>query len=439
VTTPAAQARVVAARTIRAVRHGRSLDAALDDGFATLAAGLASERAVIQEMCYGTLRWFHALEPLLRGLLRKPFERKDDDLEALLLVGLYQLLHMRIAPHAAVNETVAAVALLGKDWARGLVNAVLRRVLREQPEQHVRRAHDDGRAHPAWLLERLKTAWPDDWRAIAAANNARPPMVLRINLARGTRDAYLAKLAAAGLAARAVADIDSAVLLDTPVPVERLPGFENGEASVQDAAAQLAAILLDAPAGARVLDACAAPGGKAAHLLEHTPDLTLVALDADPQRLDRVHANFARLGLTGAIVCGDAAAPRAWWDGIAFDRILLDAPCSATGVIRRHPDIRLHRTPDDIERLAAGQARLLDALWPLLAPGGKLLYVTCSILPEENHRQIARFLAREPAARAVPLRHPALAQARIDEHGGVQILPGGEHDGFYYAALARGT
>jgi 16S rRNA (cytosine967-C5)-methyltransferase len=229
------------------------------------------------------------------------------------------------------------------------------------------------------------------------------------------------------------------VLLDSPVPVERLPGFENGEASVQDAAAQLAAVLLDVPTGAHVLDACAAPGGKAAHLLERTPDLTLVALDADPQRLDRVRANFARLGLTGAIVCGDAAAPRTWWDGTAFDRILLDAPCSATGVIRRHPDIRLHRTPEDIERLAAGQARLLDALWPLLAPGGKLLYVTCSILPEENHRQIARFLAREPAARAVPLRHPALAQARTDAHGGVQILPGGERDGFYYAALARET
>jgi 16S rRNA (cytosine967-C5)-methyltransferase len=437
-TTAAAHARALAAQTVQSVCDGRSLDAALDQRFAALPPALAGERALIQEMTYGTLRWYFRLDPLLGEFLRKPLADRDGDLRALLLVGLYQLLHMQVAPHAAVHETVEAVAVLNKDWARGLVNAVLRRARREQADILARDARDPALAHPAWLAARLCQAWPQDWPAIAAANNARPPMTLRVNLARGACDNYAARLAQAGMAARAVPDIESALVLETPAPVEALPGFHAGEVSVQDAAAQLAAVLLDARPGERVLDACAAPGGKAAHILERTPDVRLVALDIDAGRLERVRENFARLGLRGAIVAGDAAEPGRWWDGRPFDRILLDAPCSATGVIRRHPDIRLHRTPADIERLGTAQTRLLDALWPLLAPGGKLLYVTCSILPEENGQRLAAFRARHGDACRVALTHPALVRGARADAGGWQILPGEDGmDGFYYACLEK--
>jgi 16S rRNA (cytosine967-C5)-methyltransferase len=358
----------------------------------------------------------------------------------LLLVGLYQLLYMRVAAHAAVQETVEAAQALNKGWAKGFLNAVLRRAQRELPRLRARLARDErlALAHPEWLLARLQEAYPEDWRAIAAANNERPPMTLRVHRGRIAPADYAAKLAAAGLAARAVADIDDALTLDTPVPVERLPGFAQGEVSVQDAAAQLAAGLLDARPGARVLDACSAPGGKAAHILERHPQVELVALDVDAQRLARVRANFTRLGLHGTLLAGDAGEPAGWWDGRAFDRILLDAPCSATGVIRRHPDIRLHRRPADLERLAAGQARLLNALWPLLAPGGKLLYVTCSILPHENDQPLAAFLARHGDAHAQTLAHPALARYARPTTLGFQILPGDAGlDGFYYAGVAK--
>jgi 16S rRNA (cytosine967-C5)-methyltransferase len=438
--TPAAAARAAAARVVGAVQRGRSLDAALVEIFATLSPALAGERALIQEMAYGALRWHFQLVPLVRGFLEKPFKDKDADVEALLVIGFYQLLHMRVAPHAAVKETVEAAALLKKDWAKGMTNAMLRRVLREETEIRARIAADEklALAHPAWLLARLKNAYPDAWHALAEANNARPPLALRVHLGKITRAAYCDRLAQAGIAAQAVPDVDSALILESPVPVEMLPGFHAGEVSVQDAAAQLAATLLDAQPGERVLDACAAPGGKAAHILERTPQAALVALDVDAQRLERVRDNFARLGLAGAVVQGDAAHPANWWDGRPFDRILLDAPCSATGVIRRHPDIRLHRTPADIERLAATQARLLDALWPLLAPGGKLLYVTCSILPEENAQQTAAFLARRPDALGHTPAHPALERCARRAGAGFQILPGaGDMDGFYYAGITK--
>jgi 16S rRNA (cytosine967-C5)-methyltransferase len=321
-----------------------------------------------------------------------------------------------------------------------MTNALLRRVLREAEEIRRRIAADETLtlAHPAWLLTRLRNCYPDAWRSIAEANNARPPLTLRVHGGKTTRAAYRDRLAQAGMAAQVVADVNSALILESPVPVEKLPGFLAGEVSVQDAAAQLAAVLLDAQPGEYVLDACAAPGGKAAHILERVPQVTLVALDVDAQRLERVRENFTRLGLQGMAVQGDAARPSAWWDGRPFDRILLDAPCSATGVIRRHPDIRLHRTPTDITRLAATQAQLLDALWPLLAPGGKLLYVTCSILPEENAQQLAAFLARHPDAREHTLMHPALTHSARRVGAGFQILPGaGNMDGFYYSQLAK--
>lgn len=438
--TPAAAARAAVAQVLEAVWRGRSLDTALPNAFATLPATLAREHALIQEMAYGALRWHFQLLPLVRGFIKKPFDDKDADVEALLVAGLYQLLHMRVAAHAAVKETVEAATVLKKDWAKPMLNAVLRRVLREADQIRARIAADETLelAHPAWMLAQLKKSWPDDWRAIAEAANARPPLTLRVNLGKTTRAACLEKLNAAGLTTKPLPEVDSALVLETPLPVEALPGFRAGEVSVQDAAAQLAAVLLGALPGEHVLDACAAPGGKAAHILERTPQARLTALDIGAARLERVRENFARLGLTGTIVQGDAARPADWWDGQPFDRILLDAPCSATGVIRRHPDIRLHRTPADIDQLAVTQARLLNALWPKLGAGGKLLYVTCSIFPQENAQVLARFLAGQPDARVVPLAHPAFgAGARRDEFG-VQLLPGtGDGDGFYYAALEK--
>jgi len=450
-----AAARAAAALAVDAVCRGRSLDAALTEIFSTLDASLSSERGLIQEMTYGALRWHFQLAPLVRGFLKQPFKEKDGDVEALLRVGVYQLLHMRVAPHAAVKETVEATTLLKKDWAKGMTNAVLRRVLREETQIRAALGADENFAHPDWLLTQLKEIYPNDWRGIAQANNARPPLTLRVHGGKITRTAYLEKLKGAGLAAQAVPEVDSALILESPLPVEALPGFRAGEVSVQDAAAQLSAVLLDAQPGQRVLDACAAPGGKAAHILERTPRAILSALDINAVRLERVRENFTRLGLAGIVVQGDAARPADWWDGQQYGRILLDAPCSGFGVIRRHPDIRLHRTRADIEQLAIAQKRLLNALWPLLRPGGKLLYVTCSILPQENTEVLTRFLAGRPDARVAPLAHPAFdacarrplshvpvlrgtwVPARRDATG-VQILPGaGGMDGFYYSSIIK--
>ncbi len=438
----AAAARARAARVVLAVRHGRSLDTALAEAFAQLPPELERERALIQELSYGAIRWHYQLAQLVAEWLDRPLKPKDDDLAALLAIGLYQLLYMRLGAHAAVNETVEATTVLDKPWAKGMVNAVLRRALRERESIDARLAADEtlALAHPRWLLDRLQAAWPQHWRAIAQANNARPPLTLRVNRARTSRPDYLARLAEAGIAARAPAEIDDAVVLETPLPVERLPGFADGLVSVQDGAAQLAAALLDVAPGQRVLDACAAPGGKAAHVLELEPGTNLTAIDVDAARLERVRETFVRLGLRGGMVCGDAAEPGRWWDRRPFERILLDAPCSGSGVIRRHPDIRLHRTKADLGRLAATQARLLDALWPLLAPGGKLLYVTCSVLPEENRLQIAQFCARTPGVRTAAPPHPALARYAHADGLGFQLLPGAHDlDGFYFAALVRET
>lgn len=434
----AAAARAAAARAVATVVRGRSLDSVLAQEFSALDPALAGERALIQEMTYGALRWYFQIVPLVRGFLKKSL--KDDELEALLIIGFYQLLHMRVAAHAAVKETVAATVLLNKVWAKGMTNALLRRVLREETEIRQRIAADEALAfaHPAWLLTRLQADYPDAWRGIAQANNARPPLTLRVHRGRISSAMYREHLAQAGIASRTVPDMDSALILDSPVAVEKLPGFQAGEVSVQDAGAQFAAELLDARPGEHVLDACAAPGGKAAHILERTPMVALVALDVEAARLDRVRENFTRLGLAGAILPGDATRPTDWWDGRPFDRILLDAPCSATGVIRRHPDIRLHRRAADIAPLAATQARLLDALWPLLAPGGKLLYVTCSILPQENAQPLAAFLARHPDASPDKLAHPALERGARFDGTGYQILPGSDDmDGFYYSRLAK--
>ncbi|MEW6332195.1 MAG: 16S rRNA (cytosine(967)-C(5))-methyltransferase RsmB [Pseudomonadota bacterium] len=426
--------RALAAQVVeQVVVRARYLDAALAE---ILERAPARDGALVQEMSYGTLRWFDQLATVAALFLDKPLKQKDQDVYALLLVGLYQLRFMRVARHAAVKETVEAAQALKKPWAKNLLNACLRGALREEARVQAAIAASPGAAfsHPAWLLEEIKRHWPDNWAAILVANNERPPMALRVNLRHQSREQYLARLAEAGLAASAHAFSDTAVILESPVAVSQLPGFAQGDVSVQDAAAQLAAPLLDARAGERVLDACAAPGGKTGQLLEQAALAELVALDREPARVKLIEENLTRLKLGAKTVVGDAANPASWWDGRPFDRILADVPCSATGVIRRHPDIKVRRQPGDLPRLVATQQQILEGLWPLLKPGGKLLYVTCSILPDENENRVTAFLQRHPDATEDVLTTDA-GRARTV---GRQIVPGeAGMDGFYYARLRK--
>jgi 16S rRNA (cytosine967-C5)-methyltransferase len=396
------------------------------------------ERALAQELCYGALRWYFRLEALLGKLVKET--PKDCDLHGLLLIGLYQLIYLNVPAHSAVDETVNACNALHKPWAKALVNAVLRNYLREAPRLLAETDHKESarHAHPQWLLTALKQAWPHDWQTIAAANNAQAPMWLRVNARRATRDNYLRQLAAVGQGAQAPTHSPHAVLLQKPVAVEHLPGFAEGWVSVQDAAAQQAAYLLDAQPGSRVLDACAAPGSKACHVLELQPALLeLQALDSDAARLARVQENLTRLGLSARLITGDAAQPAEWWDGKPYQRILLDAPCSGSGVIRRHPDIKLLKSAADVAALAAQQAHMLASLWPLLEQGGIMLYATCSVLPQENEQQVQEFLDAHPDAAAETIVWPWRARHAADAPG-AHILPGEQGmDGFYYAKLRK--
>jgi len=395
-----------------------------------------SERALMQELCYGVLRWLPRLESLAGMLLRKPLRARDNDVYCLILLGLYQLAYMRIPAHAVVDETVAVARSLGKDWARAVVNGVLRNFQRrrEELEQQLNNDAVALHAHPRWLINTIQAAWPDDWWSLLEANQQRPPMVLRVNLGRQSRQDYQQQCQSADLATHFLPYAESALMLEQPVDVQRLPGFAEGQVSIQDAAAQLAPGLLDLQAGQRVLDACAAPGGKSCHLLETQSDIDLVALDVDAARLQRVTENLQRLNLAATLICGDAADTKAWWDGGLFDRILVDAPCSATGVIRRHPDIKLLRQSDDIDTLVLLQRTILVALWPLLKPGGRMLYATCSVLPQENSEQVMAFLAQQEDAREIVI-DAAWGRAMS---AGRQILAGSEAmDGFYYACIVK--
>ncbi|MFW5969043.1 MAG: 16S rRNA (cytosine(967)-C(5))-methyltransferase RsmB [Halofilum sp. (in: g-proteobacteria)] len=422
-------ARAGAALVLAAIADGRSLDAALERIRARVAD---ADRALLQELAYGGVRFRLRFDPLLQARLRRPFKPRDRDLEALLLVALYELAAMRTPAHAAVNGAVEAAGALGKGWARGLINGVLRGVLRD-PDALVTPA-DPGVAHgwPAWLAEELAYDWPDAWPDLAASGTARPPMTVRVNLARVTRAAYIERLRAAGIGARP-GRAPASLTLESPVAVERLPGFCDGLVSVQDEAAQWASLLLAVPEGGRVLDACAAPGGKTGHLAELRPaPAEIVAVESDPDRAGRLREGLERLSVEAEVITADAADTATWWDGRPFDRILLDAPCSGTGVIRRHPDIKLLRRPADIDALVRTQARLLHALWPLLAPGGMLLYATCSILRRENARQVEAFLRRQDEAVPMPV-DPGVGRA---DGAGWQILPGESGmDGFFYACL----
>lgn len=395
------------------------------------------DHGLTQELAFGTARWFQRLDGLASTLLEKPLKAADHDLHALLLLGLYQLLFTRIPAHAAIDETVNTAKALKKPWAKGMLNAVLRRAQREHAELFSALERDPTirLSHPRWLQKRLKQAWPEHWEAICDANNAHPPMTLRVNQRVLTRQAYLTKLTDAGFTAHATPFSAQGITLEQACDVQRLPGFAAGEVSVQDEAAQLAAPLLEVAAGHRVLDACCAPGGKTCQILELMPALQeLIALDLEPRRLQRVRENLQRLGLTAVLKAADARDLAAWWDGQPFQRILLDAPCSATGVIRRHPDIKLTRQAEDIPSLALLQGELLDALWQTLDVDGILVYATCSVLPEENSEVIAAFLQRQPLARELPLKGPY----GLHQLHGRQLLPDeAGHDGFYLARLVK--
>lgn len=397
----------------------------------------AADKALMQELCYGGIRYGWRLLAAIEQLLAKPLKEKDGDIEALILVGLYQLIYMRTPSHAAINETVQATRKLKKPWAAGLVNACLRNYERQktQLDQRLDENPVSKYSHPQWLIDALTKAWPDHAEAILDANNARPPMWIRVNQAQCSVTEYTEKLDKTQIGHRHMSE--TGMIVDPARPVGQLPGFDSGMASVQDGAAQFAAIWLDAEPGNRVLDACAAPGGKLAHIGERAQKLSaLVAVEKEARRIPLVESTLARTGVKATVIEADAAMPGNWWDGIPFDRILIDAPCSATGVIRRNPDIRFHRQAQDIVELATVQAQILDALWPCLAKGGKLLYATCSILPQENDEQIHAFLERHTDATLVKL--DGAPTTIISTPFGKQWLPGMEEmDGFYYACITK--
>ena len=410
------QALYAAGDAVAQVRAGRSLSDALQH----LETG-SSLGAAVQDLAYGTLRNLGLLDAILAELLRKPVKPA---LHALLLAALYQLRARPRTSHTTVDQAVRAVSRL-EPAAKGLANAVLRNYLREADALVARCDSDTAHySYPQWWIDRVRAAWPQHWESVLNAGNLHPPMTLRVNRRRLTAEQYLAKLGERGLAGELVGA--QAILLERPVPIESVPGFGAGEVSIQDAGAQLAAPLLDVRPGMRVLDACAAPGGKAGHILE-LADCALTALDSDPARVPRISDNLARLGFSARVVCGDCSSPAGWSDGGLFDRILLDAPCTASGVVKRHPDIKWLRRESDIAQLAATQSRMLDALWQQLAPGGKLLYATCSVFPQENAQTIDFFRARSNGARRLPLSGLEAGQ----------LLPDARHDGFFYALLEK--
>ena len=424
--------RAIAARIIaKVIVDGRSLSRAME----AVPPDATDDRALIQEMAYGVLREYHRLSLLVATLLKKPLKEKDGDVQALLLLGLYQLLSMRVPDHAAVSETVAATTTLKKPWARGMVNGVLRSFQRQRDGllAKIEKSEEGQWSHPQWLIDALRMAWPEDWQVVLAANNQRPPMTLRLNARVVSAKEYLVELQKREIAAECSAITDSAIRLTQPQDVTLLPGFAKGQVSVQDEAAQQAARLMALEDGQRVLDVCAAPGGKTGHMLE-LAEVEMVAVDIDADRLQRVKENLQRLGKSAQCVVGDASQPDSWWDGKMFDRVLLDAPCSATGVIRRHPDIKVLRQRSDISSLATLQAQILDAIWPLLKPGGMLVYATCSVLPQENSQQVGAFLGRQSDAQHKVM---TVEWGQAAEFGR-QVLTGtAGMDGFYYACLQK--
>lgn len=415
----------LATQVVGQVLAGQNLTQTLNNAWQENSGLTPQQRGAIQDISYGTLRFYGQLDTILARLLKTP--ALHESLRILLLVALYQLQYTKAAKYAVVDHAVNAVQALRQTSAKGLVNAVLRNFLRNQ-QQLVDQAADEeaGRySHQAWWIAKLKAQYPERYIEILDANNLRPPMTLRVNTRQVSRDDYLAQLQTLGLAAQAVGEF--AITLAEPCPIDELPGFSKGWVSVQDLSAQHAATLLDVSNSMRVLDACAAPGGKTAHLLD-LANLDLTAVDADRTRIARIKDNLLRQALFANLVCGDAGKPDMWWDGEPYQRILADVPCSASGVVKRHPDIKWLRRESDIAQFVEQQKQILNALWQLLERGGKLLYVTCSIFKEENQDQVSDFLTQHHDAKLLPIPFSA-------ENG--QILPDASHDGFFYALLQK--
>ncbi|HCN99540.1 MAG TPA: 16S rRNA (cytosine(967)-C(5))-methyltransferase [Methylophaga sp.] len=423
--------RSAAALVIQRVTQGQSLNTAFVDISKRLDE---TQRPLFHQLTYGVIRWFFALESISQQILSKPLKTKDADIQALLLVGIYQLRSLRIPDHAALSETVNASKRLNKQWASGLINACLRNYQRQQKtlEETLAEQTVTEYAHPAWLIEKYQADWPDLWQDILTANNQQPPMMLRVNSREYSQSEYLELLEKATIPGTAIENCPQGILLEQACDVFALPGFVEGAVSVQDGAAQQVVDLLDLQPNQRILDACSAPGGKTCHILERFPNNEVIAVDISQERLKQVEENLSRLNLSANCLAGDASNPQNWWNGEQFDRILVDAPCTGSGVIRRHPDIKLLRKAEDIEQLVRQQQALLDNLWPLLKPDGLLIYTTCSALKQENELQIEAFLQRQPEAmEQLPSRAPA---RRVSF--GYQLLPGDNHlDGFYYACL----
>ena len=418
---------------LQVIKEGQSLTQALESALTKIDSH--KDRAFIQALCYGVLRDYFGLEFILQQLTKKPFRNKDQDIKVLLLTGLFQLRSMRVKPHAAVSETVSATK---KSWARSVVNGVLRQFQRQQNtlEERLQQSETARYSHPEWLIRQIKHSWPESFESVLQENNCPAPMVLRVSQAKISRSDYLQLLDEQQISAQAFTVNDVGVILHEAVSVDFLPGFSEGLVSVQDGAAQLAAELLDVQKGNQVLDMCAAPGGKTAAILEREPQIDLLALDIDEKRLQKVRDNLKRLQLTADCLQADASSEQGWADNRLFDRILLDAPCSALGVIRRHPDIKLLRRESDIEALVGIQAQMLTQAWMRLRPGGVLLYATCSLLKQENEQQIVRFLEQHKDAEELPI----IASWGQPCPVGRQILPGdNQMDGFYYARLAKRT
>ncbi len=427
--------RAIAASTLAPVLGGK---ASLSSGFNLQIQQIEPrEKAFFQELCFGSLRTFHQLDRLATTLIDKPLRSKDQDVYALIILGLYQLRELRVPDHAAISECVEAAKKIKKPWASKLVNAVLRHYQRRNKELEAQLAEDNSFywSHPDWLIDEIQRAWPEQWQTILSANNSRPPLTIRINPLKTDRATYRKCLQNAGHEFKETEASHNGIQLLGQAVVSDLPGYENGLFSVQDEGAQLAAHLLSLAPGSRVLDACCAPGGKAAHILEIDPQIgELVCIDIDETRMQRVEENFNRLGLEATLKVGDAAQPQDWWDGRHFDGILLDVPCSASGVIRRHPDIKLLRQSGDLQQLASLQARILRSVWDCLSPGGILVYATCSIFPQENEKVVLDFLNSHDNA----LHDPIAAKWGEERTVGRQLLPQKDgHDGFYYARLIK--
>ncbi|MFY8300878.1 16S rRNA (cytosine(967)-C(5))-methyltransferase RsmB [Pseudoalteromonas sp. SS15] len=422
--------RALAAQTLfQVVDKGQSLNTQLPLAAKNLSP---KDKALLQQICYGVLRYLPSLENYCQQLLEKPLKGKNRVFQFLLYVGIYQLQHMRVPEHAAVAETVNALMQMRAGGLKGLVNAVLRNFQRQQETLEESSQGNDVLTfnHPGWFIKAVKEAYPEQWQDILEQNQLQAPMWLRVNQHMGSTAEYLEALDEAGIRAEHYPEYQDAIILDKACDVAKLPGFKQGASSVQDAAAQLAARLLEPQDNERILDACAAPGGKTCHILE-LAKANVDALDADSDRLLRVEQNLDRIGLEANCIHADASQPDTWWDGQQYDRILLDVPCSATGVIRRHPDIKWLRRKTDIDDLAEQQGQILKNIWPLLKSGGTLLYATCSVLPKENKQQVAQFLADNSDAI-----HQPLHESDTPEAPGLQLLPG-LTDGFYYAKIIK--